>query len=144
MGAKMAGEEKLIKFESYKDTPYTRSNSVILGELVDEITQLIKGGCSRELIHKSLTSEPYNLELTFNSFCTLVSRARLKKRKNPLSSDGGEYQNQRPVVAAPQNAGGAGLPKGAKIFKKMNSDAPKFEQNPNPSLEELLKGNNNG
>lgn len=134
---KMADEEKLIKFESYKDTPYARSNSVILGELVDEITKLIKGGCSRELIHKSLTSEPYNLELTFNSFCTLVSRARAKKNKNPSSSEGGSVKDQQ----SSNSSGDSSLPKGTKIFKKLN-DAPKFEQNPNPSLDDLLKGNN--
>ncbi|EAA3032450.1 hypothetical protein OEJ15_003924 [Escherichia coli] len=140
----MAEEEKFIKFETYSDAPYTRSNSVILSQLIDEIDKLIKGGCPRELIYKSLISEPYNLDLTYKSFSTLLSRVRAKKNKNPPSSEGGVYQNQRPVVATPQNSGGAELPKGAKIFKKMNSDAPKFEQNPNPSLDELLKGNNNG
>ncbi|HAH4691379.1 TPA: hypothetical protein N2P55_003584 [Escherichia coli] len=134
----MADEEKLIKFESYKDTPYTRSNSVILGELVDEITKLIKGGCSRELIHKSLTSEPYNLELTFNSFCTLVSRARLKKTKNPSSSDKGVMGKVEPEAKSAESS----LPKGAQVFKKLNSDAPRFVQNPTPNLDDLLKGNN--
>ncbi|EBK1113862.1 hypothetical protein D3293_23910 [Salmonella enterica] len=132
----MADEEKLIKFESYKDTPYPRSNSVILGELLDEITKLIKGGCSRELIHKSLTSEPYNLELTFHSFCTLVSRARLKRTKNPSSSEGEAMKDQQ----SSNSSGDSALPKGTKIFKKFK-DAPKYEQNPNPSLDDLLKGN---
>ncbi len=132
----MADEEKLIKFESYKDTPYPRSNSVIIGELLDEITKLIKGGCSRELIHKSLTSKPYNLELTFNSFCTLVSRARAKKNKNPSSSEGVAVKDQQSL----DSSGDSALPKGTKIFKKFN-DAPRYEQNPNPSLDDLLKGN---
>ncbi|ECJ8477560.1 TPA: hypothetical protein ACISYD_004172 [Salmonella enterica subsp. enterica serovar Saintpaul] len=140
----MTTSKGLLTFKSFSDTPFARSNSVIISQLIDEIDELIHKGCSRELIYKSLTSEPYNLVVTYQSFVTLLSRARAKKRKNPLSSDGGEYQNPRPVVTTPQNSGGAELPKGVKLFKKMNSDAPKFEQNPNPSLDELLKGNNNG
>ncbi|EOG1717654.1 hypothetical protein ACK3OH_004542 [Salmonella enterica] len=132
----MAEEEKLITFETYKDAPYARSNSVIISELLDEINKLIKGGCPRELIYKSLTSAPYNLELTFFSFSTLISRARLKKKKNPSSSEGGSVKGQQPS----NNSGESALPKGAKIFKKFN-DAPRYEQNPNPSLDDLLKGN---
>lgn len=84
----MAEEEKLIKFETYSDAPYTRSNSVILSQLIDEIDKLIKGGCPRELIYKSLISEPYNLDLTYKSFSTLLSRVG-KENKNPSSSEGG-------------------------------------------------------
>ncbi|EPC0068397.1 hypothetical protein ACRWP7_003305 [Escherichia coli] len=132
----MAEEEKLIKFETYSDAPYTRSNSVIISQLIDEINQLIKRGCPRELIYKSLTSEPYNLALTYKSFSTLISRARVKKRKNPSTSEGGAMKVQQ----ASNSSGDTALPKGAKIFRKLN-DAPKFEQNPNPSLDDLLKGN---
>lgn len=132
----MAEEEKLIKFETYSDAPYTRSNSAIISQLIDEINQLIKGGCARELIYKSLISEPYNLELTYKSFSTIISRVRVKKKKNPSSKDGGLVKEQHPSNSSVESA----LPKGTKIFKKLN-DAPKFEQNPNPSLDDLLKGN---
>ncbi|MDA6494968.1 hypothetical protein OSL15_24885, partial [Escherichia coli] len=80
-------------------------------------------------------------DMTKGSFINALHRIRSDLKKTPqnqLSSNGGIYQNQRQVVTTPQNSGGAELPKGAKIFKKMNSDAPKFEQNPNPSLDELL------
>ena len=132
----MADEEKLIKFETYSDAPYTRSNSVIISQLIDEINKLIKGGCTRELIYKSLISEPYNLDLTFKSFSTLISRARAKKNKNPSSSERGSVKDQQ----SSDSSGDSALPKGTKIFKKFN-DAPRYEQNPNPSLDDLLKGN---
>ncbi|EAS7891431.1 hypothetical protein GHL40_005177 [Escherichia coli] len=139
--------EKRITFKSFEHTSYRRKNIAILRSIYPEIQSYIASGCTWEDIYEALKAEPYNLDMTLGSLHNAIYRIRSdlkKKPQNQLSSAGGVYQNQRPVVTAPQNPGGAELPKGAKIFKKMNSDAPKFEQNPNPSLDELLKGNNNG
>ncbi|EHC0855433.1 hypothetical protein DSF67_23345 [Salmonella enterica subsp. enterica] len=139
--------EKRITFNSYESTSYKRKNIAILRSIFAEIESYLNSGCTREDVYEALTSPPYNLDMTKGSFINALHRIRSDLKKTPqnqLSSNGGIYQNQRQVVTTPQSSGGAELPKGAKIFKKMNSDAPKFEQNPNPSLDELLKGNNNG
>lgn len=81
----MTTSKGLLTFKSFSDTPFARSNSVIISQLIDEIDELIHKGCSRELIYKSLTSEPYNLVVTYQSFVTLLSRARAKKRKTRLA-----------------------------------------------------------
>ncbi|EBU2236231.1 hypothetical protein CTW76_22655 [Salmonella enterica] len=139
--------EKRITFNSYEFTSYKRKNIAILRSIFSEIESYLNSGCSRDDVYEALTTPPYSLDMTKGSFMNALHRIRSDLKKNPqnqLSSNGGVYQNQRPEMASPKNSGGAELPKGVKLFKKMNSDAPKFEQNPNPSLDELLKGNNNG
>ncbi|EEM6501797.1 hypothetical protein AAEL29_004449 [Salmonella enterica] len=134
---------KQIKFNSYEPTSYKRKNIAILRSIYDEIESYLDSGCTREDIYEALVSPPYNLEMTKGSFLNAIHRIRADLKKNPknrLSNNGGANQTLRTNGSPAQTQNNSPLPKGAKVFQKLN-DAPKFEQNPNPTLDDLLKGN---
>ncbi|EJF2737316.1 hypothetical protein M8E19_004435 [Salmonella enterica] len=134
---------KQITFNSYEPTSYKRKNIAILRSIYDEIESYFDSGCTREDIYEALIAPPYNLEMTKGSFLNAIHRIKTDLKKNPknrLSKNGGGNQTLHTNGAPTQTQNNSALPRGAKVFQKLN-DAPKFEQNPNPSLDDLLKGN---
>jgi len=136
--------EKQITFKSYEHTAYKRKNIAILRSIFSEIESYILSGCTWEDIFETLKAEPYNLDMTLGSFHNAIYRIRsdLKKTsENRLSSVKAGSLTPRSDVSSKANAGGGTLLKGTKIFKTLNEDAKRFKRNPNPDLDELLKGN---
>ncbi|HGA1836247.1 TPA: hypothetical protein ACIRNC_003814 [Escherichia coli] len=134
---------KQITFNSYEPTSYKRKNIAIIRSIYDEIESYLDSGCTWEDIYETLIAPPYNLEMTKGSFLNAIYRIRTDLKKNPknrLGNNGGANPTLRTNGAPTQTQNNSVLPRGAKVFQKLN-DAPKYEQNPNPSLEELLKGN---
>ncbi|MCK8335974.1 hypothetical protein LXA54_16930 [Erwinia amylovora] len=136
--------ENHITFYSYEPTSFKRKNIAILRSIFAEIESYLDSGCTREDIYQSLISEPYNLDMTKGSFINAIHRIRAELSKNPenqLSSRRSVNVNPRSEAGTTPNAGNRPLLKGAKIFQTLSQDAKKYERNPNPDLDELLKGN---
>lgn len=136
--------EKRITFNSYEHTAYKRKNIAILRSIFAEMESYIISGCSWEDIYEALKAQPYNLDMTLGSFHNAIYRIRTDLKKNPenrLSSGRGASSTPRTDVKTSPNTGSGTLLKGAKIFKTLNQDAKKYDRNPNPDLDELLKGN---
>jgi len=137
--------EKRITFKSFEQTAYRRKNIAILRSIYPEIQSYIASGCTWEDIYEALKSEPYNLDMTLGSLHNAIYRIRAdlkKKPENRLSSEKGVNVSSKASISPVQNSGGNTLPKGASVFKTLTQDAKKYDRNPNPNLEDLLKGNN--
>lgn len=137
--------EKPITFNSYEPTSYKRKNIAILRSIFSEIESYLDSGCTRDDVYEALVSSPYNLVMTKGSFINAIHRIRTELKKKPenrLSSERGVNVSSQSTLSPVQNSGSNALPKGASVFKTLTQDAKKYERNPNPNLEDLLKGNN--